>query len=312
MGRCFIRHWAVPWLPAVSTSAHKAPAKRHQSPAIAIIGPGRVGQALGQLLARAHVRIGYVAARSIAKAREAARFIGAGKAVTLKTAEAASTDVLLITTSDSALAKVSRVLAQQRENWHGAIVIHTSGAWPAGGHGSALDALRDRGAAAASMHPLQTVPSREAGARNLTGCFWAIEGDPEAVRLARRWVRALGGSAFTLKSSRKPAYHGAAVMACAGVVALMEGSRRLLERCGVGSKQARRVLERFVAETTKNFVALGARRALTGPAMRGDWETIRRHQAALREIAPDLLPLYGELNRSILKIAGKRLPLRRS
>lgn len=95
-------------------------------------------------------------------------------------------------------------------------------------------------------------------------------------------------------------------MACAGVVALMEGSRRVLGRCGLAPKQARKVLERFVAETARNFAALGARRALTGPAVRGDWETVHRHQAALRELAPDLVSLYRELNRSILKIAGAR------
>jgi predicted short-subunit dehydrogenase-like oxidoreductase (DUF2520 family) len=265
-----------------------------------------VGQALGRLLARSGVRIAWVAARNRVKARQAARFIGAGRPVSLDSPELLHADVLLLTTSDSALTKVAQALAKRREDWHGSIVMHTSGAWPAGGKGSALQALRRRGAAAASLHPLQTVPSRETGVRNLTGCFWAVEGDPKAVRLARKWVRALGGEAFTLQPRRKPAYHAAAVMACAGVVTLMEASRRLLGECGLGPKRARRVLERFVAETAKNFATLGARRALTGPVVRADWATVRQHQAALRELAPDLLPLYDALNRSILKIAGKR------
>jgi predicted short-subunit dehydrogenase-like oxidoreductase (DUF2520 family) len=64
-------------------------------------------------------------------------------------------------------------------------------------------------------------------------------------------------------------------------------------------------LESFVAETAKNFAALGAWRALTGPIVRGDWATLHQHQAALRELAPDLLPLYRELNRGMLKIAGR-------
>jgi len=277
------------------------------APTVAIIGPGRVGQALGRLLARSGVRIGWVAARSRSNARQAARFIGAGRPVTLDSAEVVHADVLLITTSDSALAEVSKALAARRDDWRGVVVIHTSGAWAASGQHSVLEPFRKRGAAAASLHPLQTVPSREAGVRNLIGGFWAIEGDRKAVQLARQWARALRGSTFALRSSRKPAYHAAAVIACAGVVALMEGSRRVLGRCGLEPKQARRVLQRFVAETAGNFAALGARRALTGPAVRGDWATLRQHQAALRELAPDLLPLYRELNRCMLKIAvGKR------
>jgi predicted short-subunit dehydrogenase-like oxidoreductase (DUF2520 family) len=290
----------------VNRSRKKHSVAGSPKPVIALIGPGRVGQALGRLLARAGVRIGWVAARNRAKARQAARFIGAGRAVGLDSPELVGANVFLITTSDSALARISQALAAGRADWRGSIVIHTSGAWPAAGEGSVLEAFRRRGAPAASMHPLQTVPSREAGVRNLTGCFWAVEGDRRAVRLAHHWVRALHGSAFALRPGRKPAYHAAAVMACAGVATLMEGSRRLLGHCGLAPKQARKVLEGFVADTARNFAALGARRALTGPVMRGDWPTLRRHEAALRALAPDLLPLYRELNLSMLKIAGRR------
>ena len=283
----------------------KPAVRRNPPPVIASIGPGRLGQALGRLLARAGVRVAGVAARKATEARQAARFIGAGRPVTLDSPDLARADVLLITTSDSALAEVSRALAARRNDWRGSIVIHTSGAWPAGGKGSVLEPLRKRGAAAASLHPLQTVPNRGAGVRNLTGCFWAVEGDRKAVQLARQWVRALRGSAIALRSSRKPAYHAAAVMACAGVVALMEGSRRLLEHCGIAPKRARKVLEGFVGETARNFAALGARRALTGPAVRGDWATVRQHEKALGELAPDLLAVYRELNRSMLKIASQ-------
>ena len=92
-------------------------------PKVALIGPGRVGQALGRLLARAGVRLALVAARDRVKARQAARFIGAGRPVGLDSPEVVRADVLLITTSDSALAEVSKALAKRRDDWRGAIVI---------------------------------------------------------------------------------------------------------------------------------------------------------------------------------------------
>ena len=277
-------------------------------PSVALIGPGRVGQALGRLLVRSGVRIDWVAARRLDAARKAARFIGAGRAVTLGFPGLAHAGVLLITTSDSALLEVAKALAARRSDWRGAIALHTSGAWPAGGRDSVLRPLRRRGAAAASLHPLQTVPSREAGVRSLTGCYWAVEGDARAVRLARRWLRALRGTGIAIEPGRKAAYHAAAVLSCAGVVALMEASRRLLEASGVPSGRARRMLEGFVVETARSFGRLGAQRALTGPAVRGDWATLRRHRAALRAIAPGLLPLYRELLRAMTAAAGNRLP----
>ena len=272
---------------------------------MALIGPGRIGQALGRLLVQAGVRIEWIAARRLAAARDAARFIGAGQAVALTSPKLDRVRVLLLTTSDSALHEVARSMAKARPSWKDCVVLHTSGAWPAGGDASVLEPFRRRGASAASLHPLQTVPNREAGIRNLVGCYWTIEGDAEGVRLARRWVRALRGVALSIAPQQKAAYHAAAVMACAGVVALMEGSERLLKSCGVAPVEARKMLAGFVAETAANFGKLGGRRSLTGPAARGDWSTIRRHQVALRRQAPDLLPLYRELLRAMLKIAGQ-------
>jgi len=267
-----------------------------------------VGQALARLLAGAGVRIEWVAARRLDAARRAARYIGTGRPATLEAPEVARAQVLLITTSDSGLLDVAKSVAAQRLDWRSSIVLHTSGAWPAGGRDSVLQPFRRRGAAAGSLHPLQTVPSREAGARNLTGCFWALEGDRRAVQLARRWVRALRGTAFVLRPARKAAYHAAAVISCAGVVTLMDASRRLLQRSGVTPMQARQMLGGFVAETARNFARLGAQRALTGPAVRGDWVTIRRHFDALGTLAPEHLPLYRQLLRSMITIAATRPP----
>ena len=275
---------------------------------VGVIGPGRIGQALGRLLAQADVPIEWVAARRLDAARKAARFIGAGRPVTFASPEMASANVLLLTTSDSALPEVAQNLAARRTDWKGAVVLHTSGAWPAGGSHSVLQPLRRRGAFAASMHPLQTVPSREAGAHNLIKCWWAVEGDRPALQIARRWIRALDGHAFTIPPNRKGAYHAAAVLACAGVVTLMESSCQLLEQCGVDPPQARNMLKDFVSETAKSFAALGAQGALTGPAVRGDWTTVQKHAAVLKREAPHLVPLYRELLHVMLRLTGERLP----
>jgi predicted short-subunit dehydrogenase-like oxidoreductase (DUF2520 family) len=225
----------------------------------------------------------------------------------LDSPELAKAAVFLITTSDTALPEVAKSLARLRDDWRGAVVLHTSGAWPAGGAASVLDAFRKRGASAGSLHPLATVPSREAGVRNLKGCFWALEGDRAAVQLARRWARMLDGRSFVIDPDRKAAYHAAAVIACAGVVTLMETARRLFERCGVSPKEARKMLQGFVSGTARSFNDLGVPRALTGPAVRGDWATVRRHLAVLGQEAPGTPSLYRELMRQMLALTGKRV-----
>lgn len=274
------------------------------SQSIAIIGPGRLGQALGRLLVGEGYPVRFIAARRPAAARQAVRFIGAGKAVGLDAKELSGASIILLTTSDASLLPVSRQIARLRRDWSGHVVLHTCGSVPAG----ILAAFKRRGAAIGSVHPFQTIPSPVTGVRNLRGGYWGIDGDLAARRLAARWVKAWDGIAFPVRPERKILYHASAFLVCPTLVTLMEQSERLLKHSGVPMKIARPMLGRFVAETVRNFVEFGGRKSLTGPASRGDWQVIRRHLAAIRREFPEAVTVYRELLRAMLRLAGKRPP----
>ncbi|MEJ2010254.1 MAG: DUF2520 domain-containing protein [Acidobacteriota bacterium] len=267
---------------------------------VAIVGPGRLGQAMGKLLRRAGVPVKFVAARQIARARGAVRFIGSGKAISLNDRRLAEAGIVLMTTSDAALNPVARKLAGHREDWSGKIILHTCGSAPA----SVLDPFQQRGASIGSLHPYQTIPNSAAGVRNLPGGFWAVEGDRKAVVVARQWVKMLSGTAFDLRPEAKALYHLSAFLVCPTEVTLMGCSERLLQKAGVPKKVVRPMLGRFVAESVKNFVEFGARKSLTGPAVRGDWTTIEKHVAELQRFAPEVIPAYIELLNLMLRVAG--------
>jgi predicted short-subunit dehydrogenase-like oxidoreductase (DUF2520 family) len=276
-------------------------------PTVTIVGPGRVGQAMGRLLVEAGVPIKYVAGQKTARARHAASFVGGAAGLSLKDRRAADVDVILITTSDTALSEVAEQIAQYRKDWSGRMVIHTCGSLPA----SVLEPFRKRGASVASMHPYQTVPDAFTGVRSLPGSFWALEGDPEAVELARRWVAKLNGIAIDIKPENKPLYHLSAFLVCPTVVTLMDCSERLLEKSGVPRKYARQMLGKIISETARNFVDLGTRRSLTGPAVRGDWATLERHVTQLKREAPEVIPAYIEMVDLMLRVAGVKSEQRR-
>jgi len=104
--------------------------KQQSVPSVAIIGPGRIGQAMGRLLGESGVPIGLIAARNPAAALRAVRFIGKGKPAGLADPRLLSASVLLIATSDSAVARVARELAQLgrgRDAWRGKVLLHTCG-----------------------------------------------------------------------------------------------------------------------------------------------------------------------------------------
>jgi predicted short-subunit dehydrogenase-like oxidoreductase (DUF2520 family) len=271
---------------------------------VAIIGPGRLGQALGRLLADAGVPIGFVAARRIGAARQAVRFIGQGTPLGLTDSRLLDASNFLLTTSDSAIAKVAAAVSQlgkSRGAWNGKIVLHACGSLPA----SVLEPFKLRGAAIGSLHPYQTVPNPVAGVGSLPGCYWAVDGDRRAQIVARRWVKALRGVAFSIRPEDKTLYHLSAFIVCPAVVTLMAQAADLLKKAGVPAKISRPMLRQFVSETARNFADLGGRRALTGPAVRGDWETIRRHLAALKKSAPEFEPVYQSLLKAMLRLANQ-------
>jgi predicted short-subunit dehydrogenase-like oxidoreductase (DUF2520 family) len=271
---------------------------------IAIVGPGRVGQAMGRLLNRAGFRVRFVAARRISAARQAARFIGSGQVVTLEDADLAQARIFLLTTSDAAIAPVAARLAAAVGDWKGKVALHTCGSIPS----SVLAPLKEKGAAIGSLHPFQTVPNPPEGVRNLRECFWALEGNPAARRVAAGWVKALGGVTFAVWPDKKIIYHAAAFLVCPTLVTLMDRSAFLLRQCGVPEKVSRPMLTNFVEETARNVARFGAKGSLTGPAVRGDWETIRKHLESLRHTAPEVVPAYKEILRLMLRLAGKKPP----
>ncbi len=280
---------------------------KKKRPGITLVGPGRVGQAMGRLLHEAGAPVRYVAARRVAAARRAVRFIGAGTPIALDDTRVVDTDVILLTTSDAAIAIVAEALAERWSDpaaWGGKVVLHTCGSLPS----SILQPLKRRGAAIGSVHPYQTVPSPSAGVRNLRSSFWGVEGDAAALKVATNWVRKLKGISFRIRPAQKGLYHLSAFLVCPTEVTLMEHARRLLKRAGVPGSIARPMLAQFVSETVKNFAEFGARRSLTGPASRGDWATIERHIALLQRTAPELLPLYREHLRAMVRLAGRRAP----
>jgi len=264
---------------------------------------------MGRLLAESRVPIAFIAGRNLLAARRAVQFIGKGVPTRLGDPRLQSASVWLITTSDSAIANVAREFAQQvkgREAWRGKVVLHTCGSLPS----AVLRPLKLRGAAIGSLHPYQTVPSSHAGLRNLRGCFWAVEGDRKALVVARDWVGRLGGVAFSIRPKKKALYHLSAFIVSPTVVTLMAQAMSLLRQAGVPTRISRPMLRQFVTETAKNFADVGPRRALTGPAARGDWVTIQRHLAALRRSAPEFEPVYQSLLRAMLRLAGLQVPRR--
>ena len=212
---------------------------------IRIIGPGRAGTSLAAALS--------------AHGWDVVGFLGRHDDLTHA---ARGVDILVIATPDDVVAQVAATVAPRA----GTVVLHLSGSL-----GLGVLAPHPRRAA---LHPLVPLPNAAVGATRLaSGVTFAVSGE----RVARLLAHSLGGRVVEVADADRAAYHAAACIAANHVVALLGQVERVAASAGLD-------LEAFLPLTraaVDDVAALGPRQALTGPAVRGDWDTLSRHLDAL-------------------------------
>jgi predicted short-subunit dehydrogenase-like oxidoreductase (DUF2520 family) len=259
---------------------------------LAIVGAGRVGRALGRALHERGWNILVVATRSEASSTKAAKFIRAGRAFAGITHHALAAKTILVTVADdvipNAAAEIARVGGTQLR---GKIVLHTSGACDAG----ALQAVRDCGAFAGSMHPLQTFNGLNVPP--LEGKIFAIEGDTPAMRMGRGIARSLGGVPVNITAEKKPLYHAAGAFAAGLALAMEEAGVQMLKTAGLPQREALEALLSLTRQVLEHYEKLGAHKAWTGPLSRGDYRVVAAHEEALAQCHPEFLEAYQAVSR---------------
>jgi predicted short-subunit dehydrogenase-like oxidoreductase (DUF2520 family) len=274
------------------TAMPKAPTERST---VSIVGPGNLGSALAVNLSRAGYGIKFLVVRSGKRVPSETGKLA--RRVTAKIAFLGETpldsDLVWITVPDDAIADVATQLASAQE-WRGTAVFHSSGALTS----DALSALREKGAKVASVHPGMTFVRRSVP--RLEGVPFGVEGDAAAVRLAKRIVGDLGGTAYTIKQGNKILYHAFGAFASPMLIALMTALEQVGTAAGIKSADIRTMAAPLLRQTLSNYLKHGAAAAFSGPLVRGDVATVRKHLTALSNV-PEARAAYVALATAALK-----------
>jgi predicted short-subunit dehydrogenase-like oxidoreductase (DUF2520 family) len=270
-------------------------------PRIAIVGAGNLGTALAVALHRAGYVIDAIVARKASKSQASAKKLAKQvNARLLFNLEQVRGQVVWLCVPDAEIARAAASVSTKFQA-KGKIALHCSGALGS----DELDALRDRGAAVASVHPLMTFVR---GSRPpLAGVPFAIEGDRKAVQVARQIVLDLGGNPYSIRKKDKAAYHAWGAFTSPLLTALLATGEQVARMAGVDQKSARKRMVPILFQTLANYASFGPAGAFSGPIVRGDVETVKRHVGMLRKL-PWALDVYLALARSALKI----LPTKRT
>jgi predicted short-subunit dehydrogenase-like oxidoreductase (DUF2520 family) len=137
----------------------------------------------------------------------------------------------------------------------------------------------------------------EASRPGLAGVAFAVEGDSQAVRVARKMVRQLRGRAYSIRKQDKAAYHAWGTFASPLLTALLATTEQVARLAGVQGTEARRRMIPILSQTLANYAELGAARGFSGPIIRGDVEIVKRHLHVLHA-SPAAMEVYVALARA--------------
>lgn len=262
---------------------------------VALIGAGNVGTAVTYLLSQKDHEIVAVASRSEVSARSAAERLGSDVRDAKDLPEA---DLVLIGAPESAIEFVDSLVAPQLKR--DSFVCHLAGAFGP----SILRRSLEAGAIACALHPVQAIYSVDAGVFRLPGSAWGITcSDRKADAFMSDLIEGdLDGVPVIVPESVRPLWHAASVMTSNGIAALLAVGESLLAEIGVDDPV--QVLGPLAEGTVQNARAGGGGgETLTGPVVRGEAATVRRHMQALLDVPGEHAETYGLVCRLIVRAA---------
>jgi predicted short-subunit dehydrogenase-like oxidoreductase (DUF2520 family) len=268
-------------------------------PTIAIVGAGNLGSALALSLSTTKYRAAEIVSRKKASSLRRATTLGRrvrARVAVLEKAEILS-DVVWLCVPDRDIRPCAKVLA--RSGWQGRFAFHSSGVLTS----DALEPLRRLGASVASVHPLMTfVPS---ALPSFEGVAFAMEGDQAAVTAARKIVLALGGTGYRISAEAKALYHAWATFTSPLLTILLEAGERVARSARISPARARQRAAPILRQTVENYVRQGAAPGFSGPIVRGDAATVRRHLDRLQAV-----PVARDVYLTLARAAMRTLPVR--
>ncbi len=204
-------------------------------------------------------------------------------------------DFVFITTPDDFISQVAAEV-----HWHtGQMVAHCSGAAST----DVLTPARELGAKVGCIHPLQTFASIEQAIENVPGSMFAIEAEEPVLGVLKEMATALQGTWLELTAEDKALYHASACIACNYFYTLVSIAADLWQNWGKSRNEAIQAMMPLLQGSLNNLKEVGLPKGATGPILRGDLVTIRKHLATLAKKAPDVLPLYKMLGTWTIPLA---------
>ncbi len=249
---------------------------------IALIGAGNVATHIAEALHKSEVEIVQVYSRNIANAASIAQKTGTSPFDDISQIDE-SVDVLIFSVKDDAIPGLLKQIGHKDK-----LMLHTAGS-------VAMDVFKGYSTTYGVLYPLQTFSKNKTV--DFTEIPLFIEANNEkALRMTENLARKLSSKIYPIDSEQRKKIHLAAVFACNFTNYLYDVSAEIVAE----SKLPFDVLKALIKETADKIDSLSPYEAQTGPALRGDKQTMNKHIELLKD-QPEWQEIYRVLSDGIFK-----------
>jgi len=251
---------------------------------IAILGTGNVAWHFARTLENAGHVITHVYDRKIEKAEKfALDYFNASVGDSLDLSEVNAT-LFILAVRDDAIEEVAQTLTIPSK----ALLVHTSGTIPLNALGYAQ--TQNIGV----LYPIQTLSrGQQTDFSKVPIC---IEGESEeTVQTLKTVAKSISQEVHILTSQQRKVIHLAAVFACNFTNHMFSISKDILESNHMNFE----LLQPLIIETLNKSFDIGPENAQTGPAKRGDMETLDQQFSALSN-DPEVADIYKLISQNII------------
>ena len=253
--------------------------KDEQDMRVVVVGSGNVAESLAQAIAEAD---GLELVQLFARNEERGRKVAELAHSAWSGSELAEADLYLVSVSDNAVADVAKSLQLPKD----AVIAHTAGC-------CTLDSLAPH-THRAVFYPFQTF---SVGRKvDFTKGYIFVEGATDhALQVVDEAAHRLTHKVLPADSARRAVIHLSGVFACNFANAMYANAAEILAKEGLPFDIVAPVIE----ETAKKAIEVGnPALSQTGPARRGDTQTLLRHRAMLAE-EPLTQDIYDKISEDI-------------
>lgn len=252
---------------------------------IVIVGSGNLAYSLAYAISRSSNKLIEISSRNQVNAKQIASLTGAKYVNSLENVSP-NAHIYILAVPDSAISEVIKHLPKSK-----GIIVHTSGSTP-------IEAISNYSQNSCGVfYPFQTFTyGRIVEFKEIPLCIEASESETQNTLFA--FAKSIGANPIEMDSEMRKWLHLSGVFACNFVNHILALSHLLATENEIDPA----LLKPLILETVQKALEGNPADYQTGPAVRGDSDTLKRHYVMLSQVDEELRDLYIMLSSSIERL----------